>query len=36
MIGKLSALTYLDDRPVLPEERQLAEAFCEGGKEKMQ
>lgn len=36
MIGSLKELTYLDERPVFPEERILSEAFAEGGKEKMQ
>ncbi|KAL4465487.1 hypothetical protein ABPG72_009425 [Tetrahymena utriculariae] len=36
MIGTLKQLTYLDERPIFPEERILSEAFTEGGKEQMQ
>lgn len=35
MIGSLSNLTYLDDRPIFPEEKTLCQAFIQGGKEQM-
>jgi len=31
MIVKIKDLLYLDDRPVFPEDRRRAEAYCRGG-----
>lgn len=33
MINKLPDLDYLNDRPVFPEERRLADAFMKGNRE---
>tara|TARA_B110000285_G_C14844999_1_gene477158 strand:+ start:610 stop:732 length:123 start_codon:yes stop_codon:yes gene_type:complete len=33
MIASCKLMTYLDDRPVMECERQMADAFARGGKE---